>query len=210
MIRRQVGPRRHLAFYLIMSFFVLSAFGCGSGGGGSSSDSTPTTPGTPLISTQGVLDFGTVVIPDSPARILTIANDGTAALNIGTISLQQPTGTPFTIINDNCSNKSIAPSGTCSVGVQLSTTAASPQNDSTNTLSIPSNDSASNPLTLAMAGKVRKFLVSINEIIKNPSCSLTPKILRLLVSVTDNVGPVTNLSGANFTVYENDPNLTNP
>lgn len=204
MISRQCSPKRPLPLYFIMSLFALWAFGCG-GGGGSSSGSNPN-PGVPSISTQGALDFGTVIIPDSPTRILTIKNDGDADLAVGKIAFQNA-GTPFEIAADDCSNKSVAPSGTCKVSIQLTTDAASLQDDFSNTLNIPSNDNANSTVKLAVSGKVRKFLVSINEILKE-SCS--SGILRLLVSVTDNLGPVAGLSDSNFTVYENDPNLAAP
>lgn len=176
MSRRQSNHRRRLAIFLIMSFFVLSAFGCGGGGGGPSSDSGQ---GTPSIATQGVLDFGTAVIPNAPARVLTVINNGTGNLAISQISLQQA-GTPFAIAADGCSNQSIAPTGTCQVTVQLNSTGYA-QTDFANTLSIPSNAPGS-PLALAVEGKVRKYLVSINEVRKN-----CPTV-ELFVSVVDGNG----------------------
>lgn len=176
MSRRQSDPMRRLPILIIVSLFVFLAFGCGGGGGGSGSDSDE---GTPSISTQGVLDFGTAVIPNAPARVLTVINNGTGNLAIGPIALQQA-GTPFAIAADGCSNQTITPTGTCQVTVQLNSTGYA-QTDFANTLSIPSNAPGS-PLALAMEGKVRKYLVSINEVTKN-----CPTV-ELLVSVVDGTG----------------------
>jgi Ca-activated chloride channel family protein len=174
-------------------FYVIVTLGCG-GGGGSSSGSGQ---GTPSIATQGVLDFGTAVIPNSSSRVLTISNSGTASLSIGQIALLQA-GTPVAVALDGCSNTSLAPSGSCQVTLQLSTNASSVQTDYANTLSIPSNDAAS-PLELPVAGKIRKWFVSINEI-SLANCH----IIQLLVSVVDGSGAsVSGLLQSYFKLYEN-------
>jgi Ca-activated chloride channel family protein len=99
---------------------------------------------------------------------------------------------------DGCSNTSLAPSGSCQVTLQLSTNASSVQTDYANTLSIPSNDAAS-PLELPVAGKIRKWFVSINEI-SLANCH----IIQLLVSVVDGSGAsVSGLLQSYFKLYEN-------
>jgi Ca-activated chloride channel family protein len=194
MINKQENPKRGLLLLCMVGCYVIAILGCGGGGGGSSSGSNP---GTPSIATQGVLDFGTAVIPNSSSRVLTISNSGSASLAIGQIALLQA-GTPFEVALDGCSNTSLAPSGSCQVTVQLTTNASSVQTDYTNTLSIPSNDPAS-PLALPVAGQIRKWFVSINEI----SLANCPK-LQLLVSVVDGSGAsVPGLDESYFTLYEN-------
>ena len=126
MIKKLRNPVRRLSLILTTGFFVLAAFGCG-GGGGSSSDSTPTTPpttpGTPSLSTQGALDFGVVVIPQTArtiSRVVTITNTGNANLAIGQIALQQLAGTPsFVIVGDGCSITGVTASGTCQVSCSI-------------------------------------------------------------------------------------------
>jgi VWFA-related protein len=164
--------------------FLLSVLACGGGGGSSSSGSgSGSGSGSPSISAEGVQDFGTVVIPNTSSRLLTIRNSGTANLSIGQIALQQA-GTPFAIAADSCSNTSIPAAGTCQVSLQLVTNAQSVQGVFSNTLSIPSNDTANNPLTLPLTGQIRKYFVSINEILTS-NC---PATLKLFVSVIDSAG----------------------
>lgn len=180
---------------IITAVFLL--IGCGGGGGGS--ESAPVTPPptpTPSISTQGSLDFGVAVIGSSSSRQLLISNVGLATLSIGQLSL--PINSSFQITTDHCSGQSIASHGTCSLALQL--TPAS-QNNYSDTLTIPSNDSTKNPLSVALVGKGRELNVKINEV-KTDGCGT--KLLKLLVSVTTSAGvPVTGLPSDRFTVFEN-------
>jgi VWFA-related protein len=185
--------------------FLLSVLACG-GGGGSSSSGSGSGSGTPSISAQGVLDFGTVVIPNTSSRLLTIRNSGTANLSIGQIALQQA-GTPFAIAADSCSNTSISPSGTCEVILQLATNAGSVIGDPSNTLSIPSNDTANNPLTLPLTGKIRKYFVSINEVITTNCPTST---LKLLLSAIDGAGVAVPGLEAFIKLFENGNQVSSP
>lgn len=191
--------KRNFIFGLAIVLAVLWLTGCG-GGGGSSSDSgsnpNPNPTPTPSISVQGSLDFGVALINGSSSRQLLISNVGTAPLNIGQLLLA--TGTEFAIRNDFCSNQSIPAQGSCSIAVQLTPTS---QTDYTDTLTIPSNDSTKNFLTVAFSGKGRALDARINQI-KIDGCG--SGLLRLLVSVTNLAGnPLTGLTLANFAVYEN-------
>jgi VWFA-related protein len=86
------------------------------------------------------------------------------------------------------------------VTIQLTPTS---QTNYIGTLTIPSNDSTKNPLTVALTGKGRALNLKINDV-KTDGCGNNPKVLRLLVSVTTSAGvPVTLLSSNNFAVFEN-------
>jgi Ca-activated chloride channel homolog len=181
---------------IITAVFLL--IGCGGGGGGS--ESAPVTPPptpTPSISTQGSLDFGVAVIGSSSSRQFSIANVGSGTLNIGQLSMANANSS-FSIADDNCSSKSLPPSGTCTLTISLT---ATEQINYSDTLTIPSNDNTKNPLSVALVGKGRELNVKINEV-KTDGCGT--KLLKLLVSVTTSAGvPVTGLPSDRFTVFEN-------
>jgi Ca-activated chloride channel family protein len=144
------------------------------------------------------LDFGVAVIGSSSARQLIISNVGTGTLAVGQLSL--PINSSFRITTDNCSGRSISSQGNCSVTIQLTPTI---QTDHRDVLTIPSNDSTKNPLTVALTGKGRALSLKINDV-KTDGCGNNPKVLRLLVSVTTGAGvPVAGLSSNNFAVSEN-------
>jgi VWFA-related protein len=192
--------KRNFMFGLAIILAVLWFNGCGGGGGGSESGSnsnpTPTPTPTPSISTQGSLDFGVALINGSSSRQLLISNVGGGTLNIGQLSLV--TAAEYSIRNDFCSNQSIPPQGSCSLALELRPTS---QSDLiSDTLSIPSNDSAQNPLTVALTGKGRALSVKINEV-KRDGCGAG--FLQILASVATSAGvPVSTLDIGNFTVYE--------
>ncbi|HDL20960.1 MAG TPA: choice-of-anchor D domain-containing protein, partial [Nitrospirae bacterium] len=61
-------------------------------------------------------DFGTIAVGSfSPSQIFTISNDGTADLVIGSVFLTGTNPYQFSILADNCSGQTIAPSGTCTI-----------------------------------------------------------------------------------------------
>ena len=210
MVKKQGYLMRRLSFFCAVGFFVLSAFGCGGGGGGdTTTGGGGTTTQPPSISTQGALDFGVAVTPNSLTRVVTVRNSGPGSLVVGQISLAQ-SGTPFSITSDTCSNQTIAANGTCSTNIVLNAASAAVQVlPYTNTLSIPSNDSATGTVQLSMSGKIRNYFVNINEV-KYGSCP----ILQLLVSVTNAAGaPVLGLESS-FSLFENGvqkiPSTVNP
>jgi len=144
--------KRSFIFSLVMIAAVscLSGVVARGGGGSNSASSTPAPVLTPSISTQGSLDLGVAVIGSFSARQLPISNVGAGTLAIGKLSL--PVNSSFQITTDNCSGQSIASHGSCSIAVQLTPTS---QIDHSCTLTIPSNDSTKNPLTVALTGRAR-------------------------------------------------------
>ncbi len=81
------------------------------------------------------------------SQTVTVSNKGTGDLVIGNIA--NPANTDFTIVTDNCSSKTLAPAGTCTIVMNFSTTT---EGSKTGALSIPSNDPDENPLLLTLKG----------------------------------------------------------
>jgi len=82
------------------------------------------------------LDFGDVSVGSDSKQTVAIFNIGSENLEIGTITI---TGMAdqFTIVNDNCSGKPVAPGDYCTVGVKFTPTSTG---EKTANLAIPSND----------------------------------------------------------------------
>lgn len=93
--------------------------------------------------------FGDTTVGNSSNQTITITNGGNADLVIGNIAQANPLGVPFGILNDNCSGQTIAPAGTCNLGVSFSPTATGPFTD---TFDIPSNDPDENLVTVSLSG----------------------------------------------------------
>ncbi|MDQ1627600.1 MAG: hypothetical protein QOI54_1344 [Actinomycetota bacterium] len=72
----------------------------------------------PAISvTPGVLSFGTVTAPATPSLSTTVKNTGTAALNIGAVTIAGAAAGDFSVTSAPCG--SIAPAGTCLITVKF-------------------------------------------------------------------------------------------
>jgi len=94
---------------------------------------------TPIISVNPPsLDFGNVIIDNtSPAQTVTVSNNCTADLIIGTLTIEGANSSEFSIQNNNCSGRTIPQSGQCTVDVVFSPDTVGTKNAA---LSIPSND----------------------------------------------------------------------
>jgi VWFA-related protein len=157
---------------------------------------TATPPPTPSISIQDSLDFGVALIGDSSFRQLLISNTGSGTLKIGQLSLR--TGSAFHIIKD-CSGTSIPLGGTCSLTLSLTPNS---QSDFSDTLTIPSNESTKNPLTVTLTGKGRALNSSINSL--SSEVTTNNRVVKFLLSISDIAGdPVVGLKETCFTVTEN-------
>ena len=105
-----------------------------------------------IFRTPTTLSFGTLAVGSlSPLQNVTVRNDGTANLVIGTISVGGTNASQFvkTTPKDFCSGQTLAPSGTCTVGVKFQPTTTGLKNA---TLQIPSNDPVTNPATVTLSG----------------------------------------------------------
>lgn len=107
------------------------------------------TPGAPDISVSpNSYNFGNVNILSSSTQTFTISNAGSANLMIENIYIQ-PTTSDFSLNQDNCSGRTIAPSSSCTFKVAFSPKSAGPQSA---TVNISSNDPDENPFTIALTG----------------------------------------------------------
>jgi len=93
--------------------------------------------------------FGIVTEGGSAEQTVTVKNDGNANLVIGSAGTTNPLAAPFSIIADNCSGKTLIPTGTCAVTVGFAPTAGGAFNDS---FDISSSDPDENPVTVSVSG----------------------------------------------------------
>jgi hypothetical protein len=92
------------------------------------------------------IPFGDVVVNATEDQTVTVANNGTSDLIIGTIN---SIAAPFGILNDLCSGQTVAPMASCTFTTRFSPTSTGPFSDS---LDIPSNDPAQNTVTVSVDG----------------------------------------------------------
>lgn len=189
-------PGVKLTFKALVFIIVLSIFsGCGSSGGSSgSSDDDDNNDGAPAIATASSLDLGIAVVDSYSTRQLTISNTGDESLIIGQITLEDA-GAEWEILNDTCSTSTVDPDGSCTLQIRLSPAA---QQDYTNTLSIPSNDSSNNPEEVSLTGTGKFYGVHINSVVCDAG------VRQVLVTVTDKErNTVAGLDMGKFTITEN-------
>ena len=121
----------------------------GTGAGASVPDITATDSVAPVNDLQ--VPFGNVLENTTSDQTVTVTNDGTADLVIGTVASANPLAAPFSIATgtDNCSGKTLAPSASCTITVRFAPTATGAAND---TFDIPSDDPDENPVTVTVSG----------------------------------------------------------
>jgi ASPM-SPD-2-Hydin domain-containing protein/HYDIN/CFA65/VesB family protein len=81
------------------------------------------------------IPFGSVLVGGSADATITVTNNGTANLVVGQIASVDPLVSPFSILSDTCSGKTIAPAAACTLTVHFAPTASAAASDS---LDIPS------------------------------------------------------------------------
>jgi hypothetical protein len=139
------------------------------------------------------IPFGTITDGLTSDQTVTVSNSGNANLIIGTIASANPLAAPFSITADNCSGKTIAPAGTCTMTIRFAPTAATASSDS---FDIPSNDSATPSVTMNVSG------TGLSAATNNPPSAPT------LVSPSDGqtgVGTTATLEWTKSTDPDNDP-----
>jgi VWFA-related protein len=144
--------------------------------------------------------FGGIVVNNFTDRTITIQNRGSLNLNIGWIALADPLTPPFSIENDNCSQKTLASLRTCTLQVRFEPTTQAAFND---TFDIPSNDPDENPVTVTVSGDGKGLNVSINQVSTN--CPAVTPTVTLYVTVADEDGDplVPPLAQDKFSLSEN-------
>jgi hypothetical protein len=95
------------------------------------------------------IPFGSVTVGTSGDQTVTVSNAGNDNLVIGTIAQANPLATPFTILNDTCSGKTLAPAANCTLTARFSPNATTSFSDS---FDIPSNDPDEDPVTVSVSG----------------------------------------------------------
>lgn len=106
-------------------------------------------PGADINVTDPDIAFGQVTLGSPSERTVTIENIGNANLQIFDLALADTLDSPFSLVNDSCSNEMIAPSGTCEFMVRFEPVTLGEFNDS---FDIPSNDLDENPVTVTVSG----------------------------------------------------------
>jgi hypothetical protein len=138
----------------------LSANGDGSSGGDNAAKATltvtVTAPAPAITVTDPVpppndlqMAFGTVSDGVTSSLTVTVGNSGNANLVIGSIGVVKPLTASFSIPTDNCSGKTIASSGTCTIVVMFAPTGVGLFSGS---FDIPSNDPTMQSVTFNVSG----------------------------------------------------------
>ena len=113
-----------------------------------------------ISASPAYLDFGNINFGSTSTQTITLSSTGNADLVIGTIALSGTNQGEFSLQNDNCSGRPIAPSGSCTLDVLFSPTSLGVKSAS---LSIPSNAIEMPSLYLPLGGTaVTTLNVSIN------------------------------------------------
>lgn len=115
--------------------------------------------------------FGDVAQGASLEKTVTITNDGTVDLSIGTIATLDGLVAPFSILNDLCSTTTVAHAASCTLAVRFAPTSAEAFNDN---FDIPSDDTDKPSITFNLTGT--------GTVLPVPD-----------ITVTDSVSPVDDL-----------------
>lgn len=102
--------------------------------------------GPRISATPASLTFTNTEVGTSPEQLVTVQNDGTENLDLGTI---EAPSTPFSKSEDQCSGKRLAPLESCEVKIRFAPTSIG---SSTASLVIPSNDPDNPELTVDVTG----------------------------------------------------------
>ncbi|WP_019499612.1 choice-of-anchor D domain-containing protein [Pseudanabaena sp. PCC 6802] len=124
------------------------------GGFGGTTDSIADGDAAP--STDDGTDYGTTLVGNSVTRTFTIANTGTANLNLTTGSITIPAGYTIT----TTPSATVAPGASTTIGVQLTAAATG---TFAGDIVIPNNDSDENPYNFAITGTVTAPEIDVTD-----------------------------------------------
>jgi hypothetical protein len=102
--------------------------------------------------TPAALQYGTVTVGTaSTMQPVTVRNDGTANLVMGTVTLGGANPDQFKMApaNDHCSGQSLAPAATCTVGIRFKPTSTGVKSA---TVTFPSNDADEPSVAVTLGG----------------------------------------------------------
>ena len=185
-----------------ISCIVMVLWLTGNGCGSNNTQSPPMllqTSGSAQISvSSNQLTIGNVVLNNMIDQPVTIQNTGSAGLKIGQIAQGNPLVSPFSIVNDSCSGKTVASSAECSFKVRFRPTL---QGDFNDDFDIPSNASNGKTVTVDVSGSGEALMVAIGQV-KTDNCATG--VLELIVTATDqNNTLLAGLTLDNFQLQEN-------
>ncbi|TFG82150.1 MAG: hypothetical protein E4H19_13540, partial [Chromatiales bacterium] len=66
--------------------------------------------------------FGSVVQGETRNETVTVTNNGASNFTVGAVAVADPLALPFSVVDDNCSNLDLAPTESCTFGVQFEPT----------------------------------------------------------------------------------------
>ncbi len=120
-----------------------------SGTGSSTAAPAATVTDSVAPTTDLQIPFGSVIAGATASQTVTVTNTGTAVLLVGAVGSSNAIAAPFSLMNDMCSNQTIAPSASCTITVRFAPTSTGTVSDS---FSIPTNDPAKATVTMNVSG----------------------------------------------------------
>ena len=95
------------------------------------------------------VSFGGVGVGLAGRKTITVTNQGNGDLVLGTVAAANPVAAPFSIGNNSCSGRTLAPGASCTLAVDFQPQAQQPFNDA---FDIPSNDPDEPAVTVSISG----------------------------------------------------------
>jgi hypothetical protein len=105
-------------------------------------------PGRHIEAAPDRIDFGMVAPGSTAATTITISNQGQESVTIGTVGSGDPLASPFAVVADTCSGRTLAFTESCTITVLVQPTDTKQASDS---FAVPSDDSDRNPLTIPVS-----------------------------------------------------------
>ena len=103
----------------------------------------------PAIDGSGDLVFGTLGEGESDEQVFTVTNNGAAPLTIGSVGGSDGLASPFSLVSDNCSSRTLAPGASCTLTVRFAPGTEGSYSDS---FDIASNDPGTPSLIVRVSG----------------------------------------------------------
>ena len=95
------------------------------------------------------VDFGNVTLTATADRDIAVANTGTSDLEIGMVASGKGAMAPFSIVQDDCSGKTLGATEECTIVARFAPTTVNLFNDS---FDVPSNDPSTPMVQVALTG----------------------------------------------------------
>jgi hypothetical protein len=185
---------------LMISVASLVLSGCSGGGGDGGTggrEATGGREGPALQVTDTRVSFGGVAVNQVAERPLAIHNQGQQNLQLGPIARTSALASPYTLLSDGCSGRTLLPADSCQVAIRFAPTT---QAEYVDRFVIPSNDPDAPAVTVEVHGTGLALDVTITGVSTEPCAART---VQLVVTVTDQEGqPVLGLAAEHFALLE--------